>query len=666
MFYLNRLPMLLLFLLFLPGVVVAQQRVDLRANATQILRELPPIDYSRLGMGDKQERQMLSVFAKALGLEPGKGEELSFLHQAKVPLTGMTTYHLEQRFQGIPVWGERITITTSKNRKARRIGGQAVRALAKSDMVRKAKLTADQALERARKIAGVKQKRNSALFMKDKSKLVVYFDEEGGKSTLAYEVSFSAIRKGVPIRPVYMIDAQNGKVLLEYNDLKQLHGSGPGGNDKTGCYFYGQGGQPFLQIKELGKGLCSLESENVVTWNCHQQTDDTKCTIHSFQCSINKTDKVNGACSPLNDAHFFGHVIFGMYRDWFGIRPLKQQLKMIVHFDKGMENAFWNGTAMFFGDGAKVFYPLVSLDVSSHEIGHGFTEQHSNLIYVGQAGGINESFSDMAGEAAEAYYAEKYLGTSGMAMAASQQPSDQGESYDLATRQQSEQDIGGILTGSGESFIYGDVPGQGYERQGLAGGYGYNGGNNAGGGLGEGGINAILSGAPSPRRGAVPGRRTAPQPDSQHRSYSSNRSVSSYDTAPVQNNQQPKSMFGHKIPDFNVGVDIFKKKGEALRYMSNPPRDGYSIDNAIKYHDEMDVHHSSGVYNKVFYLLASKPGWNVRKAFSVFLVANAAYWTPRENYLSAALKTLDAAKDLNYNVEDVKEAFRAVSIFVNP
>ena len=51
---------------------------------------------------------------------------------------------------------------------------------------------------------------------------------------------------------------------------------------------------------------------------------------------------------------------------------------------------------MTFGDGASTFYPLVSLDVASHEVSHGFTSQNSNLTYSGQSGGINEAYSDMA------------------------------------------------------------------------------------------------------------------------------------------------------------------------------------------------------------------------------------------------------------------------------
>ena len=73
---------------------------------------------------------------------------------------------------------------------------------------------------------------------------------------------------------------------------------------------------------------------------------------------------------------------------------------MLVHYGKNLDNAFWNGSFVHFGDGGKTFYPTVGLDISSHEISHGFTQQHSGLIYKGQSGGLNESFSDMAGEAA--------------------------------------------------------------------------------------------------------------------------------------------------------------------------------------------------------------------------------------------------------------------------
>ena len=90
----------------------------------------------------------------------------------------------------------------------------------------------------------------------------------------------------------------------------------------------------------------------------------TGSTAYSFTCPENTYQSINGAYAPLNDAHFFGGVIFNMYQDWIGIAPLTAQLQMKVHYSSNYENAFWDGTAMSFGDGASTFYPLVSLERS--------------------------------------------------------------------------------------------------------------------------------------------------------------------------------------------------------------------------------------------------------------------------------------------------------------
>ncbi len=57
----------------------------------------------------------------------------------------------------------------------------------------------------------------------------------------------------------------------------------------------------------------------------------------------------------------------------------------------------------------KYLYPLTVLDVAAHEVSHGVTEQNSNLAYEYQSGGINEAFSDMAGETAE-YFMQSQIG----------------------------------------------------------------------------------------------------------------------------------------------------------------------------------------------------------------------------------------------------------------
>ena len=87
------------------------------------------------------------------------------------------------------------------------------------------------------------------------------------------------------------------------------------------------------------------------------------------------------------------------------------------------------------------FYPLVSVDVAGHEVSHGFTEQHSNLTYSGQSGGMNEAFSDMGGEATEYYWKgsndflvgeEIFKGAAGQALRYMCNPTQDGGSIDNA------------------------------------------------------------------------------------------------------------------------------------------------------------------------------------------------------------------------------------------
>ncbi len=66
--------------------------------------------------------------------------------------------------------------------------------------------------------------------------------------------------------------------------------------------------------------------------------------------------------------------------------------------DNSMDNAFWNGVAMFYGNGATDFLPLAGgLDVAGHEMSHGVVQATANLRYEGESGALNESFADIFG-----------------------------------------------------------------------------------------------------------------------------------------------------------------------------------------------------------------------------------------------------------------------------
>lgn len=205
-----------------------------------------------------------------------------------------------------------------------------------------------------------------------------------------------------PLRLITIIDNDTHAVLYQKNILatatKLAKGTGPGGNEKIGLYEYGQT-KPNLDITP-DNDTCLMQNERVTTVNLNNEWGSSN-KAYRFNCFRNANDAANGAASPINDAHYFADLILDMYRDWYHINPIGGQLIMRTHFAEDFENAFWDGEAMTFGDGDNESYTLVSLDIAAHEISHGFTERHSHLGLEGEAGALNEAFSDMASKTTE-------------------------------------------------------------------------------------------------------------------------------------------------------------------------------------------------------------------------------------------------------------------------
>ncbi|HEY2775821.1 MAG TPA: M4 family metallopeptidase [Candidatus Binatia bacterium] len=90
------------------------------------------------------------------------------------------------------------------------------------------------------------------------------------------------------------------------------------------------------------------------------------------------------------------------YRKVFGRNSVDgagMALLSSVHYDRRFNNAFWNGTQMVYGDGdGQIFVDFTKAnDVIAHELTHGVTEHSLRLGYSDEAGGLNESMSDVFG-----------------------------------------------------------------------------------------------------------------------------------------------------------------------------------------------------------------------------------------------------------------------------
>lgn len=489
---------LALALVLASSAISAAEKLDLHQRKTELLAP------QALAMQGQRAEQLLALTAD---------ESLQLLRENH-DVEGRSYQRLQQYYRGIPVWGEQIIVVRDAQQRVINLHGSQITGLDTDLISVTPRLDGASALAKLKRSRGVPRLAGEFEYRNEQSQLMIHLD--GDRAKLVWFVSYNAdiAGGGEPSRPHALIDAFTGRVIQAWDALAYRDATGPGGNSKTGIYEYGTD-YGFLNVDDS----CRMQNTNVRTINLNHGSSGG--SVHQFTCPRNTVKQINGAFSPLNDAHYFGGVVFNMFRDWYDTAPLTFQLTMRVHYSNNYENAFWDGSQMTFGDGASRFYPLVSLDVAAHEVSHGFTEQNSGLVYSNQPGGINEAFSDMSGEAAE-YYMK---GTN----------------------------------------------------------------------------------------------------------------------------------------DFLVGEQIFKAAG-ALRYMDDPTRDGRSIGHASNYTAGMNVHYSSGVYNRAFYLLANKAGWNTRRAFDVFVDANRNFWTSSMNFNQASCGVIDAATARGYSANDVRDAFSQVGV----
>jgi len=110
----------------------------------------------------------------------------------------------------------------------------------------------------------------------------------------------------------------------------------------------------------------------------------------------------------VNEAYDGLGATFDLYHDAYGRNSIDDRglrLDASVHYRERFNNAFWNGRQMVFGDGDGVIFGRFTrcIDVIGHELTHGVTQFEAGLDYEGQAGALNESFSDVFGSLVKQY-----------------------------------------------------------------------------------------------------------------------------------------------------------------------------------------------------------------------------------------------------------------------
>ncbi|GAB3865783.1 hypothetical protein GCM10028824_05170 [Hymenobacter segetis] len=207
-------------------------------------------------------------------------------------------------------------------------------------------------------------------------------------------------------RALIYVDAQTGQVVLRDAIIKHLNATGTGATRYLGpraIYADQFGGGYRLRESVHGKG--------VVTLNCKKS--------NSYSAAVDFVDNDNSwTAAEYDNANFDNaaldaHVGAQTTQDYWttvhgrdSFDDKGSVLLNYVHYDDvpggaGYENAYWNGTAMTYGDGATTFKPLTAVDVCGHEIGHAVCETTAGLIYQNESGALNEGLSDIWGACVE-------------------------------------------------------------------------------------------------------------------------------------------------------------------------------------------------------------------------------------------------------------------------
>ncbi len=137
--------------------------------------------------------------------------------------------------------------------------------------------------------------------------------------------------------------------------------------------------------------------------------------VPDYQAHSCEVKAVHASTDPaVNEAYDGSGVTYDLYFDIYGRNSIDNnglKLDSTVHYQKGYDNAFWDGKQMVYGDGDedlpvadRLFNRFtIALDVIGHELTHGVTQFEANLAYWDQAGALNESMSDVFGSLVKQY-----------------------------------------------------------------------------------------------------------------------------------------------------------------------------------------------------------------------------------------------------------------------
>lgn len=324
---------------------------------------------------------------------------------------GNTHLHMQQMYNGIPVWGSDAVVhvdaagnvycfngryiptplTVATNNAA--VSGTTAVTVAMNDLSARTAVTALSAADRA-------------LLGEDGPVVeqVIFPERQTQTPHLAWHVT---ARPNLIDRWEYFVDATTGAVIFKYYNTCTDGAATGTGTDLKGhaqtVHSYNVGGTYYM-----------IDASRTM-YDAGQSTPPEKLTGAILTVTANNTDLkefyhvTSSSSSTWTDAtavsaHYNAGTTYEYYRNTHNRNSIDDKgmtMISVIHVTsggQGFDNACWNGKFMIYGDGKTEFQKLASgLDVAGHEITHGVTQNSANLEYLSQSGALNESMSDFMG-----------------------------------------------------------------------------------------------------------------------------------------------------------------------------------------------------------------------------------------------------------------------------
>jgi bacillolysin len=245
-----------------------------------------------------------------------------------------------------------------------------------------------------------------------KTELIIYHENDDiSKEKLTWQVE---IRPNLVERWQYFVDAKTGKIISKFNHTCAIDGPA------TATAADLNGISRSIKTYQSGNSFILVDASRPMFKGGAINTDDPQGVLWTIDASNTTPEELNvkQVASSNNtwtnktavSAHYNAGLAYEYYLNKHGRNSLNGKGGSIISIInitetdektgkvQQMDNAFWNGEFMGYGNGNTFFKPLAGgLDVAGHEMTHGVIENTANLNYQGQSGAINESMADVFG-----------------------------------------------------------------------------------------------------------------------------------------------------------------------------------------------------------------------------------------------------------------------------